>query len=116
MNEIYQHYKGKLYRYRGTARHSETLEELVLYEALYENKLGKIWVRPKSMFFENIEVDGKLVPRFRKISDEEFALIHEHWRPKVIAELNGQEVKPADTRNTGNVFDDKYTAPVGIRI
>ena len=62
---IYEHYKGKTYRVLGIARHSETLEEMVLYEALYENDLGKIWVRPKAMFLENIELEGKTLPRFR---------------------------------------------------
>ena len=66
---IYEHYKGERYKIHGVARHSETLEELVLYEALYENKLGKMWVRPKEMFFENITLDGKTRPRFQLIKD-----------------------------------------------
>ena len=61
---------------------------------------------------------------------DKLALITEHWRPKVVAALNGQEVKlvkfqgsfaalvfePADTRNTGNVVDERLTAPAGVRI
>lgn len=66
-SEFYTHYKGKKYRLLGYARHSETLEEMVIYEALYENDLGKIWVRPKAMFFESIVVDGQSVPRFKKL-------------------------------------------------
>lgn len=59
----YQHYKGKLYEVIGLARHSETLEELVVYKALYgENDL---WVRPKKMFLEMVEVESKEVPRFK---------------------------------------------------
>ncbi len=50
-------------------RHSETLEELVLYEALYENKLGKLWVRPAQMFEETVKVNGKEVLRFEFISE-----------------------------------------------
>jgi hypothetical protein len=65
--EIYVHYKGQRYRLLGYARHSETLEEMVVYEALYENDLGRIWVRPKTMFFEMISVNGALVPRFQKV-------------------------------------------------
>ncbi len=64
----YQHYKGKLYEVIGVARHSETLEELVVYRALYDSKeFGKnaLWVRPKKMFLENVVVDGKEVPRFK---------------------------------------------------
>jgi hypothetical protein len=45
-------------------RHSETLEEVVIYEALYPNDLGQIWVRPKAMFSETVLVDGKAVHRF----------------------------------------------------
>ena len=66
----YQHYKGKLYEVIGIARHSETLEELVVYRALYDSKeFGKdaLWARPKSMFLENVVIDGKKVPRFKYV-------------------------------------------------
>lgn len=61
----YQHYKGNFYRVIGIAKHSETLEELVVYEALYENPDGKLWVRPLKMFLEKVEINGKKVPRFK---------------------------------------------------
>lgn len=61
---LYQHYKGPLYNVLGTVRHSETLEELVLYECEYEHELGKVWVRPKKMFLENVLIDGTQRPRF----------------------------------------------------
>ncbi|MFH1170621.1 MAG: DUF1653 domain-containing protein [Candidatus Vogelbacteria bacterium] len=69
MNQIklgkYQHYKGKQYEVIGLAKHSETLEELVVYKALYgENDL---WVRPKKMFLEMVEVEGKKMPRFKHL-------------------------------------------------
>lgn len=64
IGKIYKHYKGKLYKVHGVVRHSETLEELVLYECLYENDLGKIWVRPIDNFRETIEVAGKPCLRF----------------------------------------------------
>ena len=67
---IYRHYKGKMYRFLRVVRHSETLEEMALYETLYENALGVFWVRPLKMFFEEVEVDGKRVPRFAYIGDE----------------------------------------------
>jgi len=66
----YQHYKGKFYEVIGIARHSETLEELVVYRALYDSKeFGKnaLWARPKSMFLENVNVEGKEVPRFKYV-------------------------------------------------
>lgn len=62
---IYQHYKGKPYRVIGVGKHSESLEDVVLYEALYENPLGRLWCRPASMWFEIVEVDGQKVPRFK---------------------------------------------------
>ncbi|TAN58229.1 DUF1653 domain-containing protein [Patescibacteria group bacterium] len=58
----YRHYKGKEYKVIGVARHSETLEELVVYQALYGE--GGFWVRPIKMFLEEVEVDGKKMPRF----------------------------------------------------
>lgn len=63
---IYRHYKGKLYRVLGVGRNSETLEEFVVYQALYESEFGKnaFWIRPKAMFFEEVEVEGKKVARF----------------------------------------------------
>jgi len=66
----YQHYKGKFYEVIGVARHSETLEEMVVYRALYDSKeYGKnvLWVRPKAIFLEDVTVEGKAVPRFRYV-------------------------------------------------
>lgn len=59
---LYQHYKGPMYRVIDIARHSETEESLVIYQALYGEK--GIWARPFSMFTETVELDGKVVPRF----------------------------------------------------
>lgn len=64
---IYLHYKNKKYKIMGVAIHSETLEELVVYEALYKNDLGQLWVRPKKMFLEVIEGADYKGPRFRRI-------------------------------------------------
>ncbi len=62
----YQHSKtGNLYRVIAIAKHSETLEELVVYEALYDNPESKIWVRPKKMFEEIVVLDGQKLPRFK---------------------------------------------------
>lgn len=59
---IYKHYKGALYQVVGVARHSETLDPVVVYQALY-GEYG-LWVRPLKMFLETVMVDGKEVPRF----------------------------------------------------
>ncbi len=61
---LYEHYKGKPYRVLGIVRHSETLEELVHYECLYDNPDGTFWVRPRAMFEEHVVIDGISRPRF----------------------------------------------------
>ncbi len=71
---IYEHYKKKQYEVIGVARHSETLEELVVYRALYDSEeFGDraFWVRPKGIFLEEIEIDGVRRPRFEYIGEKE---------------------------------------------
>lgn len=58
----YKHYKGGLYEVLGTAKHSETLEDMVVYQALSGD--GQMWVRPLKMFLEEVEIDEKKVARF----------------------------------------------------
>lgn len=58
----YRHFKGMPYRVLGTALHSETMEEMVIYQDLYDQR--RLWVRPATMFAETVERDGKTVPRF----------------------------------------------------
>ena len=58
----YKHFKGNQYEVIGTATHSETLEEMVLYRPLDGN--GTLWVRPQSMWDEIVEHNGQLVKRF----------------------------------------------------
>ena len=59
---IYRHFKGNLYEVVGMALHSETVEEMVIYKALYGE--GKTWVRPSYMWNEEVEFEGKKVKRF----------------------------------------------------
>lgn len=66
---LYKHYKGNIYEVIGVAKHSETLEELVVYKATYQKEEENLWVRPKTMFEETIVVDGVEVKRFEKLSD-----------------------------------------------
>ena len=61
----YRHYKGNEYEVLGMARHSENLEALVIYRALYGE--GKVWARPAVMWNEKVIVDGEEVPRFQRI-------------------------------------------------
>ena len=60
----YRHYKGLLYEVVGTVRHSESLEPMTLYRALYGEK--SLWVRPAGMFNEAVLIDGVLQPRFAR--------------------------------------------------
>ena len=62
---VYEHYKGGKYEVIGVARHSETMEQLVVYKHLDDE--GGLWVRPLAMFAELVEKDGKKVPRFRSV-------------------------------------------------
>ena len=63
----YRHFKGNEYRVLGTARHSETMEEMVVYQALYGEQ--GIWVRPAHMWNETVERDGYCGPRFAYIGE-----------------------------------------------
>ena len=66
----YQHYKGNYYRVLGVARHSDTLKEYVVYQAMYDSKkVGKkaLWVKPTHLFLKKMNYRGKEVPRFKYI-------------------------------------------------
>ncbi|MFA6295015.1 MAG: DUF1653 domain-containing protein [Candidatus Paceibacterota bacterium] len=68
---IYKHSKtGNLYKAHFAAKHSETLEDMVVYEALYENEKSKFWVRPESTFMEEVEINGVKHPRFVFVKEE----------------------------------------------
>lgn len=64
---LYRHYKGRDYRVLGLARHSETLEALVVYQALYGER--GLWVRPAAMFGEHVDVDGVPRRRFERVGE-----------------------------------------------
>jgi hypothetical protein len=76
MNQIqkgtYEHYKGKRYEVLDVAFHTETQETLVIYKALYKGDFpeGTLWARPLTMFKENVNVNGKSIPRFRFLNGE----------------------------------------------
>ena len=64
----YRHYKEKDYAVIGEAKHSETEEEFVVYRALWGER--GLWIRPKAMFLETVQVNGQPVPRFRYVGPE----------------------------------------------
>ena len=66
---VYRHFKGNYYRVIGVARHSETLEPLVVYQALYGAR--GLWVRPLSMWTEQVTRDGMTRPRFTYVGETE---------------------------------------------
>jgi hypothetical protein len=66
---IYQHYKGQSYQVLAVGRHTETAEDVVIYQPLYESDVA-YWVRPYAMFIERVVVDGKDVPRFKKVDED----------------------------------------------
>jgi len=63
----YKHYKGKEYKVIGIAKHSETQEDLVVYRALYGNQ--DLWIRPLNIFIEEVKIDGKKIPRFEYLGE-----------------------------------------------
>ena len=67
VGRTFRHFKGNLYRLEGVAKDSETLEEVVVYRALYGER--GLWVRPAKMFFETVERDGKTMKRFELQSE-----------------------------------------------
>ncbi len=74
---VYRHYKGNLYEVIGLAKHSETGEKMVVYQALYnspelkeEYGIRPMFVRPFSMFIEKVQVGGKVSPRFALVEDK----------------------------------------------
>lgn len=66
--DIFRHYKGNLYKIICVSCHSEDLTWYVVYETLYDNNVSKIWHRPLDMFLGSLEVDGKRVQRFEKVT------------------------------------------------
>jgi hypothetical protein len=67
---IYEHYKGKKYRVIGVAKDADSLEDYVVYEALYPNKLSKFWVRSVQNFSDEVLINGKKVKRYKYLGEK----------------------------------------------
>ena len=65
--QIWRHYRNKDYRIIAISCCTETLQWYVVYETLYDNEISQIWHRPLDMFLETVDIDGKIVPRFKHI-------------------------------------------------
>jgi cupin 2 domain-containing protein len=113
----YRHYKGKEYTVIGTARHSETLEELVVYR----QECGEygLWVRPKAMFAETVNIEGKDVPRFQSLGSSSrsidadvthiFDQLPQHLPKEVVQTL----IQAADVR-IERIISHGHTSPTDI--
>lgn len=102
---IYQHYKGNYYEALYIARHSETLEPMVVYKALYGD--GGIWARPASMWNETVQHEGQTVPRFKKLSLEERVSFYETLFDEVSA---AKDTTASDIQQKLRILDDYYTS------
>lgn len=109
MSRFRMHYKGKPYRLLGRVRHSETLEMLTLYECLYTNDLGNLWVRPEGMFHESVVVHGQSMPRFREIpiTIHSDSFVRSEWRSEldiIIRDIfDGMAVEDVEKRLEGKL-------------
>ena len=68
--DMWRHYKNKDYRIIAVSCHSEDLSWYVVYEALYDNPVSKIWHRPLEMFLGTVDIDGVIIPRFKRIDEK----------------------------------------------
>ncbi len=74
-DRYFQHFKGGLYKLLLIAKDSETMEQVVVYQAMYGK--SDIWVRPEKNFFSIVNNNGEEVPRFRELTKEEFLCLHQ---------------------------------------
>lgn len=111
----YRHYKGNEYTVLGTARHSETLEELVVYRQEYGDR--GLWVRPATMFAETVHGDGGDVPRFQRLPSsslpigESVASIYDDLPQHMPKEVVQTLIRAADVRIERIVSHGHASAP-----
>ena len=103
----YRHFKGNYYRVLSIARHSETLELLVVYQALYGE--GGVWVRPAEMWNEMIIRDGETFPRFRRIDREQRITFYELIYDELQAIAPAAEIRE-ELRNRIRFLEEYYTS------
>ena len=104
---LYRHFKGNVYRVLSIARHSETTEPMVVYQALYGDQ--GVWVRPADMWKETVERGGNTFPRFRALSREERVAFYEQIFDELTdtpVDAPGQE----DARRKLALLEEYYTS------
>ena len=104
---LYRHFKGNYYKVLSIAKHSETLEPMVVYQALYGE--GGCWVRPAEMWNETVTRDGRSFPRFQRLSREERIVFYEQIFDELqkagsVHELSGE------LRSRCRLLEDYYTS------
>jgi hypothetical protein len=105
---LYRHYKGKYYRVLSIARHSETTEPMVVYQALYGS--GGLWVRPADMWNETVERDREEIRRFQPLSRAERVFFFEKIFDEVRSMPHETEVLAEETRMKVRLLDEYYTS------
>ena len=109
---LYRHFKGNHYRVLAIARHSETTEPMVVYQALYGT--GGIWVRPADMWNETVERGGKVIRRFSPLSRAERVAFYEKIFDEVQSAPRDETQETAEARDElrmkVNLLDEYYTS------
>ena len=105
---LYRHFKGNYYRVLSIARHSETTEPMVVYQALYGD-FG-VWVRPADMWNETVERDGKAAGRFRPLSRTERVAFYEQIYDEVLGTPHEASASRDEAALKVRLLDEYYTS------
>ena len=105
---LYCHFKGNHYRVLFIACHSETMEPMVVYQALYGS--GASWVRPAEMWNETVERDGKSHKRFRLLSAEERIVFYEQLFDEVRAAVRSEDILTDELKNKMLLLEEYYAS------
>lgn len=104
----YRHFKGNEYEVIGIARHSETMEPMVVYQALYGER--GMWVRPASMWFETVERDGRTYRRFYRLELLERVRAYEALYEKALVAPDEESLRRLEEYYTGGQWKEDYEA------
>ena len=105
---LYRHFKGNYYRVLYVARHSETMEPIIVYRALYGD--GGVWVRPADMWNEAVERDGKIYQRFRPLSAQERVAFYEQIFDELSMAVQEKAVLTNELKGKLQLLEEYYTS------